>query len=82
MWHVAVPVAPLRAAPDDRAEAVSELLAGARVELLESGERDWVHVRNVTDGYRGWCDRKQLADLAVRDMDSFAKLAEAARAAL
>ena len=27
-------------------------------------------------------DRKQLADLAVRDMDSFAKLAEAARAAL
>jgi hypothetical protein len=44
MWHVAVPVAPLRAAPDDRAEAVSELLAGARVELLESGERDCVHV--------------------------------------
>ena len=27
-------------------------------------------------------DRKQLADLAVRDMPSFAKLAEAARAAL
>lgn len=27
-------------------------------------------------------DRKQLADLAVRDMASFAKLAEAARAAL
>jgi hypothetical protein len=62
MWHVAVPVAPLRAAPDDRAEAVSELLAGARVELLESGERDWVHVRNAMDGYRGWCDRKQLAE--------------------
>jgi hypothetical protein len=62
MWHVAVPVAPLRAAPDDRAETVSELLAGARVELLECGERDWVHVRNAADGYRGWCDRKQLAE--------------------
>ena len=59
--HVAVTLAPLRAAADDRAELVSELLAGEPVAVEEEGEGPWVAVQAVRDGYRGWCDRKQLA---------------------
>ena len=64
---VIVPVAPLRAGADDRAELVSELLAGEPVVLEEEGSGPWVAVQTVRDGYRGWCDRKQLAAGAFTD---------------
>lgn len=59
-WFVTVPVAPLRAQPDDRSELVSELIAGEPVVVEEEGSRPWVRVQALRDGYRGWCDRKQL----------------------
>ena len=57
---VVVPVAPLRSGPDDRAELVTELLAGEPLALEEEGTGPWVRVHALRDGYRGWCDRKQL----------------------
>ena len=45
--------AELRAAPDGRAECVSQCLFGERVTVLD-GQTDWYRVRNARDGYEGW----------------------------
>lgn len=50
---------PLRAAADDGAEMVSQLVFGDFVEVL-SFDRPWIKVRNHSDGYEGYMDFKQL----------------------
>ncbi len=57
---VQVPLAPLREGPSDRAEQVSQLHAGEFCRIIGQGEKDWVEVELEADGYRGWCDVKQL----------------------
>lgn len=59
-FEIAVPVAPLRSSPSDRAEMVSQMLAGEYCRFIASGEKDWVEIELVNDGYKGWCDVKQL----------------------
>lgn len=58
----AVPVVPVRSEARDAAELVTQLLAGERAEMLETGEKDWVKIRCIHDEYEGWCDRKMLAN--------------------
>jgi len=53
-----VDVAPLRAAPADDAEQVTQVLRGERLELEERRE-GWAHVRTEYD-YGGWVRAEQL----------------------
>ncbi|QNK63052.1 C40 family peptidase [Pedobacter sp. PAMC26386] len=57
-----VSVAPLRAAPSDKAEITTQLLFGDQVEVLEKAE-PWWRIRNAYDEYEGWVDFKQLAEI-------------------
>lgn len=54
-----VSIAPLRAAPKDQAEIVSQLLFGDKVLILERLEK-WLKVRGEFDGYEGYIDFKQV----------------------
>lgn len=54
-----VSIAPLRSAPKDQAEIVSQLLFGDQIVVLEKLEK-WYHVQNRFDGYEGFVDFKQL----------------------
>ena len=49
---------PLRAAPSDRSEMVSQLLFGDHFEILEEIER-WIRIKTGYDDYEGWIDSKQ-----------------------
>ena len=60
--YAVAPVIPVRSAASDASEQVTQLLIGERCEVLALGERDWVEVRGVHDGYAGWCDAKMLTD--------------------
>jgi len=57
-----VAISPLRAAASDKAEITTQLLFGDAVEVLEMAE-PWWRIRNAYDGYEGWMDFKQLADI-------------------
>lgn len=64
-----LPLVPMRAADSELSEMTSQLLFGERVDVLEVRER-WLHVRNMSDNYTGWCDRKMihmLHDAGARD---------------
>jgi cell wall-associated NlpC family hydrolase len=66
--RVIVPLAPLRADADDRAEQVSQLLYGEYVvvdiEAEASGETNrasnWLQVEAIDDGYIGWIDVRMV----------------------
>ena len=58
-----VSIAPLRSAPKDQAEIVSQLLFGDQVLILEHLEK-WLKVRSIFDGYDGYVDFKQLQPIA------------------
>lgn len=61
-----VAVAPLRAEPSDRAEISSQLLFGDHVTVVQKNENWWM-VKNAYDGYEGWMDFKQLAEISSDD---------------
>jgi len=63
-----VTVAPIRREPTHRAEQVSQLLFGERVEVLQlNAETDWVQIRCAWDGYEGWCKAGQLQAISTKD---------------
>lgn len=53
-------IAPLRALPSETAELESQILYGEMVEILETGQKDWIRIRNFADQYEGWSDRKHF----------------------
>jgi hypothetical protein len=64
---------PMRAAPDDRSEMISQTLFGEILEV-EEVRKNWSLVRSLYDDYRGWVDTKQYYPLeddeAAKLMDS------------
>ncbi len=50
-----VALCPVRRLPAHEAEMVSQLLFGEAVTVLAARSTDWLHIRNTTDGYEGWC---------------------------
>jgi gamma-D-glutamyl-L-lysine dipeptidyl-peptidase len=56
---ISLPLVPLRESDNERSELYTQLLFGERVEILETRER-WLFVRNLSDHYRGWVDRKMV----------------------
>ncbi len=57
------PLVPLRFAPAESSEMVSQLLYGETIEVLEE-QNNWLHIRNLADNYTGWADRKMILMLA------------------
>lgn len=64
-----VPVSPLRAEPSHRTEMVSQLLFGECCEILDQTGRDWYRVRADDDGYEGWCQPAQVAEVEGKDFE-------------
>ncbi|MFM2375106.1 MAG: hypothetical protein RLZZ165_203 [Bacteroidota bacterium] len=50
---------PVRRSAADSAEMVTQLLFGDLVEML-ARDRQWLRVRNRSDGYEGWIDEKMV----------------------
>ena len=59
---VLLPIIPVRLNDSETSEMVSQLLYGELVEIVESKER-WSKIRNLSDDYHGWVDKKMLTTL-------------------
>ncbi len=57
---ITLSLVPLRAKDNECSEMTSQLLFGETVEILESKER-WLYVRNHSDNYCGWVDKKMIS---------------------
>ena len=69
---IRVPLAPIRSAPDDRAEMVTQGLFGEPLQWSPAKDASgWIEVQLETDGYRGFTDAKLVAT----DQDSIAAFA-------
>jgi len=68
---IPLPLVPLRENDDERSELFSQLLFGECVEIIEEREH-WLFVRNMTDNYRGWVDRKMIHILSVSEEERIA----------
>lgn len=53
----------VRAAADHRSEMTSQLLLGEQVQVLDTTIPGWLRIMSVHDGYEGWCQQIQLAQL-------------------
>lgn len=56
---ITLSIVPVREAPSDKSEMVTQLLFGELVAVDESRD-GWTAIRNVYDNYEGWVDAKQL----------------------
>ena len=58
-------IIPLRAESSHRSEIVSQLLFGEHFQILEvSLNKEWHRIKNQFDGYEGWIDAKQSAEIS------------------
>ncbi len=64
-----ISVSPLRAEPSDRAEMVSQVLFGEKVEILET-KKNWIKIKADFDGYEGWTDIKQYLEVSENEYSS------------
>jgi hypothetical protein len=58
-----VSVCPVRETPNHRSEMTSQLLLGEQVHVLDNSVDGWLQIRSLHDGYEGWCQAIQLAEL-------------------
>ena len=67
------PILPLRTEPKEQAEMCTQLLFGEIVETLRvtslPQQQNWLLVRNKTDNYQGWADRKMLTPLSEKEYE-------------
>jgi len=61
-------LAAVRAEPSHTSEMVNQLLYGDMVDITDQFKH-WVKIRALHDGYKGWCDLKQLTMLTDETMD-------------
>jgi len=62
-----VSVMPLRASASHRAEQVSQVLFGERMEVLAKEKDSWLHVRCEWDEYEGWVKEGQVAIISYKE---------------
>jgi len=69
---ITLPLVPLRESDTERSELYTQLLFGECVEILETRER-WLFVRNQSDNYKGWVDRKMVHILSASEENRIKK---------
>jgi gamma-D-glutamyl-L-lysine dipeptidyl-peptidase len=62
-----VSVMPMRAEPSHRAEQVSQMLFGERMEVLAEEKNGWLHIRCEWDEYEGWVKKGQVAVITYKE---------------
>jgi gamma-D-glutamyl-L-lysine dipeptidyl-peptidase len=65
---------PLRSAPGDRNEQVSQVLFGEHFEVIEVLP-SWVKIRLQYDQYEGWIDQKQYREISTQDFENLSESA-------
>lgn len=58
-YQVKTPVCPVRSAPDDRAEQVTQYLYGEPLKLVDRSKQ-WCKCVSLIDEYQGWVDEKMI----------------------
>lgn len=58
-----VPIAPVRIAPDHRAEMVSQLLFGECCIITFAEKNGWIKIVNKGDAYTGWCQQSHFQEI-------------------
>lgn len=66
------PVIPVRSAPSERAEMVTQILFGEMFDVLEIEGR-WASIRTVADDYPGWIDAKLVEEIDEAEIDVWSK---------
>jgi cell wall-associated NlpC family hydrolase len=61
------PVCAVRRETTDRAEMVTQLTFGETVEIV-SQQNHWIEVQSLSDGYRGFVDRRHLIGLSEKEV--------------
>ncbi len=69
---VSISLVPLRTNNSEQSEMCSQLLYGEQVEILETHE-SWLKVRNLSDNYTGWVDKKMIHILTDKEKDELSK---------
>jgi len=65
-----MPLIPLRSKPSECSEMITQLLFGELFEALD--EKDsWSKIRNLSDGYVGWCTTKMLQMLPPEIVETY-----------
>ena len=70
---ISIPLVPLRESDSERSEMISQLLFGECVEVLETRER-WLLVRNLSDNFQGWADRKMIRLISEEKMQKLSAI--------
>lgn len=70
---VTLSLVPLRKSESECSEMCSQLLFGERIEILEMLER-WLFVRNFSDNYTGWVDRKMIQIISSEENERLASV--------
>jgi len=71
---VTLPLVPLRISDSELSEMTSQLLFGECIEILEIRE-NWLSIRNLSDNYSGWIDRKMIKILSDNQAISYVNIA-------
>ncbi len=62
MYIAHTPVVPVRAEASERSEMLTQLMFGELVVSLDETDK-WIRIRNMSDNYGGWVDRKMISSL-------------------
>jgi cell wall-associated NlpC family hydrolase len=62
-----VSVMPMRQAPDHRAEQISQVLFGERMEILELHQKGWYKIHCEWDEYEGWVKEGQVTLISYKE---------------
>ena len=57
---------PVRLAPDEGAEMVTQLLFGELLQVLEK-QNSWSYIRLLFDNTEGWVDNNQITEISDKD---------------
>ena len=64
-----LPLAPLRANPDDTSEMVSQILFGQTFYILDDSNQKWTLIRNRNDQYQGYIGSKQYQPISYDEFE-------------
>lgn len=70
MYIAHTPIVPVRAEASERSEMLTQLMFGELVVSLDETDK-WIQIRNMSDNYGGWVDRKMILSLTSSEYKLF-----------